>query len=96
VEEAVEKEKNNDDDDDDNNDSEDRELSQSASGLRDIARLFPWHGRQRQAAERLWQLVSSDTTSGSSSSSSSASTAAKQRKYILRLSEALICQQVYH
>jgi hypothetical protein len=26
--------------------------------LVDIARLFPWHGRQKQAARRLWTIVS--------------------------------------
>ncbi|RYO31055.1 hypothetical protein AA0111_g5338 [Alternaria arborescens] len=55
--------------------------------LASIARLFPWHGRQKLAAERLRQYVSSHDSS---------TTTAKQRKYILRLSQSLICQEVCH
>lgn len=55
--------------------------------LASIARLFPWHGRQKPAAERLRQYVSSHDSS---------TTTAKQRKYILRLSQSLICQEVCH
>lgn len=55
--------------------------------LASIARLFPWHGNQKLAAERLWKYLSQ--------SNSSATTTAKQRTYVLRLSHALICQELY-
>jgi hypothetical protein len=55
--------------------------------LAGIARLFPWHGKQKLAAERLWKYLSQDD--------SSATTIAKQRTYVLRLSHALICQELY-
>jgi site-specific recombinase XerD len=45
-----------------------------------IARLFPWHGRQRLAAQRLWCIVSRR--------GESADTAQEARKYVLRLSQA--------
>ena len=102
--------------------------------LAQIARLFPWHGKQKLAAERLWLYLSFDDNEnndnndvGSSnrhqagrysqsranvrrtgpsnsrqrspsrpSSSTESATVAKQRTYVLRLSQALICQEVYH
>ncbi|KAF1829003.1 hypothetical protein BDW02DRAFT_472354, partial [Decorospora gaudefroyi] len=56
--------------------------------MRGIARLFPWHGRQKQAAKRLWRIVLS--------TGDSAERAGDRRKYVLRLSQELICQDVYH
>lgn len=55
--------------------------------LASIARLFPWHGKQKLAAERLWKYLSQDD--------SNAARTAKQRTYVLRLSHALICQDLY-
>lgn len=62
---------------------------QQAEQLESIARLFPWHSLQKRAAERLWKLITSADASSSEST-------ARQRTYVLRLSQALICQQVYH
>jgi hypothetical protein len=58
--------------------------------LKGIARLFPWHGRQKQAARRLWRIVSCG------GEGENADTAQEARKYVLRLSEELICQDVCH
>jgi hypothetical protein len=55
--------------------------------LTSIARLFPWHDKQKLAAERLWKYLSQNDSSGT--------TIAKQRTYVLRLSYALICQELY-
>jgi hypothetical protein len=59
--------------------------------LNGIVRLFPWHGRQNQAARRLWRIVS--RTGGGEES---ADTAREARNYMLRLFEELICQDVCH
>jgi hypothetical protein len=58
--------------------------------LVDIARLFPWHGRQRQAARRLWRIVSRK------GERESADTAQEARKHVLQLSQELFCQDVCH
>jgi hypothetical protein len=55
--------------------------------LASIARLFLWHGKQKLAVERLWKYLSCHD--------SSAAIIAKQRTYVLRLSYALICQEIY-
>jgi hypothetical protein len=62
------------------------------STLGAIACLFPWHGKQKLAATRLWELLSSN----SSNSSSSSERTAKQRTYVLRLSQQLICYKLHH
>jgi hypothetical protein len=59
--------------------------------LEGIARLFPWHGRQKQAARRLWKIVAHKEGRGES-----ANTAQEASKYVLRLSQELICQDVCH
>jgi hypothetical protein len=46
------------------------EAEGEVSTLGAIARLFPWHGRQKLAATRLWELLNSDSSDSSSSSSS--------------------------
>jgi hypothetical protein len=48
--------------------------------LEGIARLFPWHGRQKQAARTLWRIVAHK-----GGRSESADTAQEARKYVLRL-----------
>ena len=55
-----------------------------------IAHLFPWHSRQKQAARRLWGIVSRKK------GEESAATVQEVRKYVLRLSQELICQDVCH
>jgi hypothetical protein len=55
-----------------------------------IACLFPWHGTQKQAARRLWRIVSRK------GGGESADTAREVRKYVLRLSQELIYQDVCH
>ncbi|EUC27744.1 hypothetical protein COCCADRAFT_70950, partial [Bipolaris zeicola 26-R-13] len=52
--------------------------------------LFPWYGTQKEVATQLWLSLSS------TSNDSSGSRAAQQRTYIRLLSQALICQKVYH
>jgi hypothetical protein len=49
--------------------------------LEGIARLFPWHGRQKQAARRLWKILAQKE-----GREESANTAHEARKYVLRLS----------
>jgi hypothetical protein len=61
------------------------------STLRAIARLFPWHGKQKLDATRLWELLNSN-----SSNSSSSERKAKQRTYVLRLFQQLICHKVHY
>jgi hypothetical protein len=56
----------------------------------DIARLFAWHGRQKQAARRLWRIVSRK------GEGESANTAQEARKHVLQLSQELFCQDVCH
>jgi hypothetical protein len=56
--------------------------------LTGIAQLFPWHGRQKLTAQKLWCTVSRR--------GEGADTAQEARKYVLRLSQALICQEVCH
>jgi hypothetical protein len=51
-----------------------------------IAHPFPWHGRQKQAATRLWKIVAHREGRGES-----ANTAQEARKYVLRLSQELLC-----
>ncbi|KAF1922123.1 uncharacterized protein M421DRAFT_48962, partial [Didymella exigua CBS 183.55] len=58
--------------------------------------LFPWHGKQKLAATRLWELLNSNSSDSSSSSSSSSERTAKQRTYVLRLSQQLICHKLHH
>jgi hypothetical protein len=55
-----------------------QQTEQQAEQLESIARLFPWHGRQRRAAERLWKLLTSPDASSSEST-------VGQRTYVLRL-----------
>ena len=52
--------------------------------------LFPWHGRQKEAARRLWKIVSRENRGESTT------TMHEARKYALRLSHGLICQDVCH
>ncbi|KAF2022950.1 hypothetical protein EK21DRAFT_119233 [Setomelanomma holmii] len=58
---------------------EQQQEQQQKRGLQSIARLFPWHGRQKQAARRLWRIVLRK-------GEESADTAREMRKYVLRLS----------
>ncbi|KAF2030179.1 hypothetical protein EK21DRAFT_22762, partial [Setomelanomma holmii] len=51
--------------------------------------LFPWHGRQKQAARRLWRIVLRK-------GGESADAAREMHKYVLRLLQELICQDVRH
>ncbi|KAF1922115.1 uncharacterized protein M421DRAFT_10834 [Didymella exigua CBS 183.55] len=51
------------------------EAEGEVSTLGAIARLFPWHGKQKLAATRLWELMNSNSSDSSSSSSSSERTA---------------------
>jgi hypothetical protein len=60
----------------------------SLRALVGIARLFPWYGRQKQAARRLWRICLRREES--------TDTAQEARKYVLRLSQELICQDVCH
>jgi hypothetical protein len=59
--------------------------------LEGIACLFPWHVRQKQAARRLWKIVAHKE-----GREESANTDQEARKYALRLSQELICQDVCH
>lgn len=58
--------------------------------LGSIVQLFPWHGRQKLAAERLWLLLEEEEEEDGSAA------VAKQRVYVVRLSQALIFQDVYN
>ena len=73
-----------------------REEQQEApqARLASIARLFPWHGRQKLAAERLWHTASRPPFY--SRDDEAAARDQRMRKYVLRLSQALICQEIYH
>jgi hypothetical protein len=73
-------------DDEDEEDQQPQKKKKSPlQALVGIACLFPWNGRQKQAARRLWRIVSSRR------GGESADTAQEARKYVLRLSEELIC-----
>jgi hypothetical protein len=61
-----------------------------SQALKDIARLFSWDGRQKQAARRLWRIISLKNRGESTA------TIHEARKYVLRLSKELICQDVCH
>jgi hypothetical protein len=54
--------------------------------LEGIARLFPWHRRQKQAARRLWKIVAHKE-----GREESANTAQEARKHVLQLSQKLFC-----
>jgi hypothetical protein len=51
-----------------------------------IARLFPRHSRQKQAARRLWKIVAHK-----GGRQESTDTAEEARKYVLRLTQELVC-----
>jgi hypothetical protein len=68
---------------------EERSLPQA---LKNIARLFPWNGRQKQAVRRLWRIVSHRGGEGRAS----VDIAQEARKYVLWLTKELICQDVCH
>jgi hypothetical protein len=51
--------------------------------------LFPWHGRQKPAARMLWRIVSRK-------GGESDETVREACKYVMFLSEELICQDVCH
>jgi hypothetical protein len=57
------------------------EAEEEVSTLGAIACLFPWHGRQKLAATRLWELLNSGSSDSSSSSSSSSSFQREQRQH---------------
>jgi superfamily II DNA/RNA helicase len=63
----------------------------SLRALVGIARLFPWHSRQKQAARRLWKIVAHK-----GGRQESTDTAEEARKYVLRLTQELVCQEVCH
>jgi FtsZ-interacting cell division protein YlmF len=89
------KDEDNDKDKDEDEDEEEEEHQhqhQKKSPLQALvgtARLFPWRGRQKPAARMLWRIVSRK-------GGESAETAQEARKYVLFLSEELICQDVCH
>jgi hypothetical protein len=80
------------DKDEDKDEEEHQHQHQKESPLQALvgtARLFPWDGRQKQAARMLWRIVLRN-------GGECADTRREVREHVLSLSEALICQDVCH
>ena len=64
------------------------EAPPQAAAINTLTRLFPWHGRQKAEAVKLWGLLTSRTRS--------VEAVKKEQSMLLSLSQSLICQEVYH
>jgi hypothetical protein len=62
--------------------------SQPRAAIKALTHLFPWHGRQKTEAVKLWRLLTNHTLS--------ADIAQEEQSVVLCLSQSLICQDIYH